>query len=228
MYVAYTGAVSNQAELEIIANNIANAGTTGYRRDQTQFGTILSAAMPFVTTQPGPMDMSPGAHQLTKNPLHAAIDGDGFFAVQREDGSEFYTRAGNFRLNAAGELTLANGLRILGEGGSLTVPSGEAARLQGDGSLVTNKGELGRLKIVRFQNPADLRKIGQGLIAAGPGAGLEEVQNKRIAVGFLEASNVNLAAEMVAMMQASRSFEAAMRSVRINDELTQRLIQAQN
>jgi flagellar basal-body rod protein FlgF len=228
IYIAYTGATSAQAQLDVIANNVANASTAGYRRDQALFGTVLGAAMPFAQAESGQIDLAPGTHQLTKNPLNAAIGGDGFFVVQDAEGNELFTRRGDFRLNAEGQLVLPNGLPVLGQSGALAIPAGSRAELRGDGTLATENGPIGRLRIVRFAEPAELRKVGGSLIAAGPNAGLEEVDNPPINVGFVEGSNVNLAAEMVALIQATRSFEASMKSLRINDELTQKLIQAQN
>jgi len=228
IYVAYTGATSAKSELDIIASNVANASTTGYRRDQATFDTVLGAAMPFSRVSSGQLDLTPGAHQHTKNPLHAAIDGDGFFVVQGPDGNELFTRRGDFRLNAEGQLVLPNGQAVLGEGGALTIPPGSNAVLSGNGTLVSDTGPVGRLRMVRFSEPAELSKAGGSLIAAGPGAGLEEIENPQIGVGFVEASNVNLSAEMVALILATRAFEASMQSIRINDQLTQQLIQTQN
>ncbi len=228
IYIAYTGATAAQAQLDVIANNVANASTTGYRRDQALFDTVLGAAMPFARTQSGQIDLSPGTHQPTNNPLHAAIDGDGFFVVQDAQGNELFTRRGDFRLNAAGELVLPNGLPVLGQSGTLAVPPGSRAELRGDGTLTTQSGPVGRLRVVRFAEPAALSKVGESLIAAGPTAGQEELDRPRVAVGFVEGSNVNLTAEMVALTLATRSFEATMQALRINDELTQRMIQAIN
>jgi flagellar basal body rod protein FlgG len=228
MYIAYSGASSAQAQLDVIANNVANASTTGFRRDQTLFDTVLGAAMPFARVADGQVDLAPGTHQLTKNPLNAAIDGEGFFVVQDGSGTEFYTRRGDFRINPAGELVLPNGLAVMGSGGSLTIPAGTTPRFLGDGTLTTEHGPIGRLRIVTFEDPSALSKAGGSLIAATPGAGVQDVETPRIGAGFVEASNVNLAGEMVALIQASRSFEASLQSIRVNDEMTQTLIQAQS
>ena len=225
IYIAYTGAAAAQADVRIIANNVANASTAGYRRDQAVFDTVLAAAMPFAQVRPGQIDLTPGTHQPTNNPLHAAIDGDGFFVIQGADGSELFTRRGDFRLNAEGQLVLPNGQAVLGQGGALTIPPGSNAVLSGDGTLVSDTGPVGRLRMVRFSEPAELSKVGGSLIAAGPGAGLEEIENPRIGVGFVEGSNVNLTAEMVGLSLATRAFEAIIQSLRANDELTQEMIE---
>ncbi len=227
IYVAYTGVEVELAQLESIANNIANASTAGFRRDRTTFDTILAAAMPFASIQSGAVDLTPGAQQITGNSLQAALQGENaFFAIEGEGGEVLYTRRGDFRLDAQGRLILPNGRVVLGEGGPLSVPPGSRAHLRGDAFLDTEAGPIGRLQIVRFANPGALEKAGNSLIRALPGAGPEPLENAQISVGFVEGSNVNLAAEIASMIQTARSFEAALRSLRTQDELSQSLLEA--
>ena len=227
LYVAFTGVKSELAELDSIANNIANANTAGFRRDRTTFDTVLAAAMPFASIQGGSIDLTPGTPQLTGNPLQAALEGDNvFFAVEGEGGEVLYTRRGDFRLDSQGQLIIPSGRPVLGDGGPLSIPPGSAANLRGDGSLETATGSVGRLRVVAFDDPTRLEKAGNSLIRALPGAGPQPVANPRISVGFVEGSNVNLAAEMASMIRTARAFEAAMRSLRTEDELTQNLLQA--
>lgn len=228
LYVGYTGAVAARQQLETIANNVANVSTSGFRRDQTRFDTVVGAALHFARAPETEIDDTPGSHRLTGDPLNAAIDGDGWFVVQGEDGGELYTRRGDFRLDGQGRLVLPNGRPVLGTGGELVVPPGEAAQLGADGRLTSRGDTLGRLRIVTFDDPNALAKAGHSLIRAEEGATPTDVDTPRIAVGFVEDSNVNVAAEMVALVEQSRAFEAAMRSISINDELTQKLIQTQS
>jgi flagellar basal body rod protein FlgG len=226
-YSAYTGVAARLAHLDAIANNIANASTTGYRRDRTRFDMVLAARMPFVRPSTGGIDPRPGTLQLTREPLHAALQGPGFFVVQDPSGRALFTRRGDFRLDGEGRLVLPNGMPVLGSGGEIAIPPGSRPRLLGDGTVLTESGEIGRLRVVRFDDPALLQKRGTSLLSAGATAEPETLSDPRIAVGFLEASNVNLAAEMVALIETARSFEAAMQSIRLNDQITQRLIEAQ-
>jgi flagellar basal body rod protein FlgG len=227
IYVAYTGVEAELAELESIANNIANASTSGFRRDRTTFDTVLAAAMPFASIQSGAMDLTPGTPQLTGNPVHGALQGENaFFAVEGEGGEVLYTRRGDFRLDAQGRLVLPNGRPVLGEGGALSIPQGSSAQLRGDAVVETQAGPIGRLRVVSFADPSLLEKAGNSLIRALPGADPQPIDTPRVSVGFVEGSNVNLAAEMASMIQTARSFEAAMRSLRTEDELTQSLLQA--
>jgi flagellar basal-body rod protein FlgF len=228
LYVGFAGAAASKAQLESIANNVANVSTSGFRRDETRFDTVVAAALSFARVPETRIDLSPGTHRLTGNPLNAAIDGGGFFAVQGAEGAEFYTRRGDFRLDAQGRLVLPNGMPVLGQNGELAVPPGASAQLAADGTLSADGSPVGRLRVVKFEDPTALSKAGQSLIAASEAAGVTDVENPRVAIGFVEGSNVNVAAEMVALIQTSRAFEAAMRSISINDELTQSLIQIQS
>ncbi len=224
IYAAYSGAIASLEDLEVIANNVANVGTAGFRRHQTNFESVYGNQLSFVRASTSRIDMSPGSRQLTNNRLHAAIEGDGFFAVTRSDGTELYTRRGDFRIDASGQLVLPNGIPVLGEAGSLVIPEGSRAELTPDGTLMTEAGPIGRLRQVRFTDSSVLEKVGESLLAAAAGAAAEDGDTPGVAVGFVESSNVNLAAEMVGLIQASRAFEAAMRSVVIDDELTQAVI----
>ncbi len=227
LYISYTGVAANQAELDAISNNVANASTTGYRRDQTVFDTILGAASSYARSSTGKVDLTPGSHKSTENPIHGAISGEGFFVVEADDGSEVYTRRGDFQIAADGRVVLPNGLQVKGDGGALSVPTDQPVHLTNDGTFVTEQGAVGKLKVVTFTDPSQLTKIGESVIAASPDAGIEDVDNPSINSGFVEASNVNIAAEMVQLISATRSIEASMRSLRINDELTGSLIDAQ-
>jgi len=227
IYTAYSGAIASTEELEIIANNIANSGTTGYKRDHVRFDTVLGASMPFARAAEDRIDLATGPTRLTGNPLNAAVDGKGFFVIQGEGGQELYTRRGDFTLSGTGNLVLPNGQPVLGTGGPLALPPGARGELRGDGTLVADGTVVGKLRIVEFEDSSQLLKAGNSAIAAGPGAQPVEVENTRVAVGFVEESNVNLAAELVGMIQAQRSFEATMNSLLANDELTDSLIQSQ-
>jgi flagellar basal body rod protein FlgG len=227
IYTEYSGAIANSEELEVIANNIANAGTAGYKRDHVRFDTVLGAALPFARAAEDKIDLAQGANRLTGNPLNAAVNGKGFFVFQGENGQELYTRRGDFTLGAGGVLTLPNGRPVLGTGGPISVPEGAEVKLRDDGAVLANGTVVANLRIVEFPDSSELIKAGTSGIAALPGATPVEAANPRVAVGFIEESNVNLAAELVGLIQAQRSFEASMNSLLANDELTDSLIQSQ-
>jgi len=225
LYTSLSGAIANLQQIEVVANNVANSDTAGFRRDQLRFDTVLGAALPFARTADDRVDLTPGTFKLTGNPLHAAIDGEGFFAIQNPDGSETYTRRGDFRLTAAGLLTLPSGASVLGTGGPITIPPGARAEIAADGSVSADGAIVGQLRVVRFDAPELLEKAGESGVRATAEAGLQDVPDARVAAGFVEQSNVDLSGELVTLILAQRSFEASMNSLRINDELTQSLIQ---
>jgi len=223
IYTSYAGAVASQADVEVIANNVANASTVGFRRDQTQFDSILGASLPYVRAQSGQIDLTVGANRMTGNPLHAAISGKGFFVVDDADGNELLTRRGDFQLNSKGELVLPNGLKVRGSSGALAVPAGESAAILADGTLATSSGPVGKLRVVDVPNPETLTKVGESTLRS---AETDDLDTVSLAPGFLEESNVNLAAEMVQLIRAQRTFESAITSMQINDELTEQVIQS--
>jgi flagellar basal body rod protein FlgG len=227
-YVAYTGALANQRALDVIANNVANVSTSGFRRDNTIFDSALGARLHFASAESSRIDLSPGQQQLTGSPLNAAIAGEGFFAVLMPNGEQLYTRRGDFRQEESGMLVLPSGLPVLGVGGPIQVPAGKTAQISGDGTVYADGQPYGRLRVVEFDDRNTLVKEGESLIRANDASKLREIVHPRLAVGYVEASNVNLAAEMVSLITASRSFEAAVRSMNIQDELTARLINSQN
>ena len=177
IYAAYAGAIASLEDLEVIANNVANVGTSGFRRHQTNFESVYGSQLAFVRASSSRIDLSPGSRQATNNPLHAAIDGDGFFAVTRADGTELFTRRGDFRIDAGGQLVLPNGLPVQGEAGSLVIPQGSRAELTRDGTLMTEAGPIGRLRQVRFGDSSVLEKVGESLLAAAAGAVPEDVSS---------------------------------------------------
>jgi flagellar basal-body rod protein FlgF len=227
IYTSLSGAHANLQQIELIANNIANVSTTGFRRDQLRFDTVLGAALPFARTPETRIDLAPGTSRLSTSPLHAAIEGDGFFVIGSPDGRELYTRRGDFRVTADGVLSLPNGAPVLGGGGPIQVPPGASAELRGDGTVVVNGAPVEKLRIVRFEAPQFLAKSGESAIEAPLEAQAQPVEDARIAVGFVEEANVDLSGELVTLIVAQRSFEASVNALRVNDELTQQLIQAQ-
>ena len=227
IYTSLSGASANLEQIELIANNIANVSTAGFRRDQLRFDTVLGASLHFARAAGASVDLSPGTSQLSTSPLHAAIDGDGFFVIQSNDGRELYTRRGDFKVGPNGVLQLPNGTPVLGGGGPIQIPPGAIAELRPDGTVVASGAAVGKLRVVRFDAPEVLGKGGGSAIEAWPEAQPQPVEKPRLAVGFVEDSNVDLSGELVALIVAQRSFEASVNSLRINDELTQGLIQAQ-
>jgi flagellar basal-body rod protein FlgF len=206
---AYSALDARMKIVDVITNNLANANTTGFKRD---FGAILQTASGFdVGTK---IDLSPGDLVTTGNDLDVAINGPGFFAIQTSNGVR-YTRNGSFSLDQNGELVTKDGMQVLNSSGS-TIKVGHGKVSIQDGGAVTIDGtEAASLKIVNFKDPAKLQKEGLSrLLWTGTPDGVEDVPAPSLKSSSLERSNVNAMDEMVHLMSAYREFEAVQKTLR--------------
>jgi len=215
IYIATAGAVAQSAALDVTANNVANAGTTGFRGGRVTFSEALARArspdMALVTGGTPALDSSPGAVATTGNPLDLALDGDGYFAVDTPDGVR-YTRAGAFTLDAEGTLRTATGLAVRSaDGGPLQLPPEATQIVVGeDGAIATELGPVGGLALASFA-PGALRHDGGNLFVAtgAPIAG----PPPRVVQGALEGSNVNVVRGVVDLVKVSRTYESLLRMI---------------
>lgn len=233
IYIAMTGAQQLLQQQAVSAHNLANAGTTGFKAETQAFrvapvsGPGLPTRAYAVDTTTG-ADLTPGALQSTGRDLDVAIEGEGFFAVQARDGTEAYTRAGSFALNADGELTTRSGLTVLADSGPVVVPPDSKVSVGADGTVsVVSAGQssanvqvIARLKLV---NPprTDITKGADGLFRTRGGNPAAADPNVKVAAGSLEASNVNAVNAMVDMINLARQFEMQMKllqNVESNDQ----------
>ncbi len=220
---AYSALDARMKVVDVIANNLANANTTGFKRD---FAHIFQGETGFDTgTQ---VDVSPGDLVSTGNELDAAINGPGFFVIQTPDGIR-YTRNGSFSMNADGELVTKDGMPVLNKSGS-TINLGHGKIAIQDGGLVTVDGnEAATLKIVNVSDPRKLGKEGMyRLTWAGSPDEVQDVPDPHLKSGSLERSNVNAIDEMIHLMSAYREFEAVQKSLKtlmtdMNGKLVQEL-----
>lgn len=199
---------------ELLAENLANATTPGYRRQGLSFEKLFEAARNgTVTNRINYTSFASGAVQQTNNPLDVAISGDAFFVVDGPNGP-VYTRNGSFQIGPQGDLQTRTGLRVRGQGGNLTVPR-EAGQIviNSEGVILADGAEVGRLQIARFDNPQQLRRVGTTLFE-GPAPQSPEPGSYRVEQGFREGSNVDPVLEMVTMMVGMRQYEAAERALR--------------
>jgi flagellar basal-body rod protein FlgG len=245
LYSAASGMIAQQANLEMVSNNLANVNTTGFKKSRAEFQDLLYAQVqaPIAGRSTGLeigqgsrlsslyRVLSGGALQVTGGTYDMAIQGDGFFRVQQENGTVAYTRDGAFHLDAQGRLASAGGGLVLGDNGPITIPA-QAGNVQvtGDGNITYTdaKGQTvtaAKLSLATFVNPTGLATIGDNLLteqaASGqprlvaPGAG----GTGRLAQGTLEASNVDAAEEMINMMQAQRAYQLNSRVIQSADEM---------
>ena len=203
-------------EADVVANNLANINTTGFKRDGAVFETYLTPGardesflprdrqLAFVLDRGLSHDFTPGAMKLTGNELDVAIQGEGFFAIETPQG-ERYTRNGAFTLNAQRELVTSEGFRVLGDRGPITFTADDKSiSIAADGT-VSGKDAKGRLRLVKFDNPQRLERVGAGLFAAREPA--QPAAGTRVSQGTLEGSNVNGIAETSRLLEVSRAYQ---------------------
>ncbi|TWT42686.1 flagellar basal-body rod protein FlgG [Botrimarina hoheduenensis] len=252
LYTAATGMHAMETKLDVIANNLANTSTTGFKKDRANFedlfyrqerlpgstdadsnitptGIEVGLGVRVSSTQ---SDFDQGSFQQTGNQLDFAIEGDGFFEVQGLNGEQLYTRAGNFGLNANGELVLGSahtGFRLQP---NITIPPNATGVLvTADGSISFSTSEnpeytqLGQLQLTTFINPDGLLKMGDNLFRPTEASG-NAVQSLPgqlgvglIRQGSLEASNVDPTTELIDLINTQRSFELNSQVVRAGDEV---------
>jgi flagellar basal-body rod protein FlgF len=223
IYVAMSGAKQMLGQQSTVANNLANASTTGYRAQLSAFRAAEvfgegAATRAFVVDSTPAADFRAGAIQHTGRDLDVAIEGSGWIAVQTADGSEAYTRNGSLQINVNGLLQTRNGLTIMGDGGPVAIPADTRITVAADGTISTvpngNQAAqvtpIGRIKLV---NPpeAQLVRGDDGLFRVPPGVPVEIDPKVKLQAGALEASNVNVVEAMVSMISISRQFDMHMK-----------------
>ena len=217
-------------ELDVIANNMANVTTNGFKARNARFKEYLmptarADAFPrqdqllsYVIDSGTPLDLSSGSVEMTGNPLQAAIKGEGFFAVQNAAGTERYTRNGAFEVNARGQLVTGDGHLVLGQSGPITIgPEETNVTIAPDGAVTTSQGERGRIRLVRFDNPQALKNEGVNLFSATEPA--QPAVNARVEGGSIERSNVKPVLEMSRLIEVNRSYTNIANMIGRMDEL---------
>ncbi len=228
MYKALSGAVVQMHRLDVAAQDLANVNTSGYKGQRLSFGELLANRLPpedrpggFVAVANQLTDFGPGEIQPTGNPFNLALQGDGFFAVQTNRGVR-YTRNGTFSLKPDGTLSTMQGDAVLGEGGPIQI-TGVKVQVAADGTITSDDGEIGKLKIVRMTDPRGVTKEGTDLFVTAAD-NLQEDPDPRVLQGSLEQSNVSPIEGMVSLIALNRQFEASQRAMTLMDSVTQKMI----
>ncbi|MBM3317783.1 MAG: flagellar hook basal-body protein [Candidatus Eisenbacteria bacterium] len=217
----------------ILAHNLANANTDGFRQDRIAFARPASASRePVAGESPSgapelraALDTSPGPYQVTQEPLDLALQGDGYFVVATPEG-ERYTRVGHFRMSTEGTLVTPQGFPVLGSGGPLTLPRAGGLRVTANGEIRDEQQVFGQVRVVRFEaeQEAPLRRAGAGLYASS--AEPVEAEGVRVLQGVLEGPNVQPLQALVEMVTLLRHFEMNEKALRAQDESLGRLIES--
>ncbi|MCD6293588.1 MAG: flagellar basal-body rod protein FlgF [Deltaproteobacteria bacterium] len=233
MYAASAGAYKNQQRLDVLANNLANINTPGFKQDklvfrvpvgaekegnsQTDYLQGPSAAM----ARGGWTDFSQGILRCTDNPLDLALDGTGFFCVRTPEGTR-YTRNGSFTINGDGVLATRDGHPVLGKGGEIKI-DGRNVSVDEEGKVSVDGSEVGTLKVVSVLQPESLKKMGNTLFASA-GADEKEAEGFKIREGYIETSNVNAIRAMTEMIDISRSYESYQKTIQFLNDATKKSI----
>lgn len=214
IYIGLSRLSALQENMSLIANNIANVNTPGYKANKIVFSEYLDKPkgmkdqMSMVLDYGNYRVKDNGAIKLTGNPLDVALEGPGYMSVQGEDGKNYYTRAGGFALNADRELVTQQGYKVLDSGGSsITIPPGSMNILIDEtGSIATDEGVITQIGVQEFENIQTLTPTGNGLYST-TSQGTPALKT-RVIQNALEGSNVQGVLEMTDMMEVSRSYQS--------------------
>lgn len=249
LYTASTGMESQQANIDTIANNLANVNTSAFKRSRANFHDLLyqNIRAPGQNSSSGTVVPSgiqigsgsklssvdkmftQGAIQVTKNELDMMVEGNGFFRVQRDDGTSLYTRDGHFSKDDTGRIVSADGYPLQPE---IVIPPGADNFHVGYDGTVTIKiagetQEIGQIQVTNFINPAGLVSTGGNYYVPSRASGepITGVANQnglgRIAQSQLESSNVNIVEEMVNMITGQRAYEINSKVIQTGDQMLQ-------
>jgi flagellar basal-body rod protein FlgG len=249
LWVAKTGLDAQQLRMKVIANNLANVNTTGFKRAQASFEDLIYQNVRQVGAQssqdtelPSGLSLGTGVRpvateklftqgnlQLTENNTDLAINGRGFFQVLQSDGSLAYSRDGSFQINANGELVTSSGFLLQP---AITVPANTLSlTVAQDGTVSaqvagnTTPTTVGNLQLADFINPVGLQPIGDNLFRESAASGAPQVGNPtanglgKLVQGSLETSNVNVVEELVSMIETQRAYEMNSKAISSSDEM---------
>jgi len=255
LYIAATGMNAQQAQMDVISNNLANVSTNGFKGSRAVFEDLMYQTL----RQPGANStqetelpsgsqigtgvqqvateriFTQGALQQTGNSKDVAINGQGFFQVQMPDGTTAYTRDGSFQTNAQGQLVTSSGYQVIP---AITVPANALSLTVGSDGVVTvttpgnaNNTTIGALQLAMFINPAGLQSNGENLYSETASSGVPTITTPglngsgTLNQGYVEASNVNVVQELVNMIQTQRAYEINSKAVTTSDQMLQTLSQ---
>ena len=249
LYSAAAGMESQQMNLDVISNNLANVNTTGFKKSKIEFQDLLYETSRAPGADTGAGNQVPTGVQVgngsrpvatsrifttgdltqTGEQLDMAIQGNGFFQVQMPDGTEAYTRDGGFKTASDGRIVTSDGMPV--QGGFQPVPPGTTNITVSSNGNVTYSGPSGnttfQVQLVRFNNPNGLQAMGGNLYTETTASGTPELGNPgengfgTLNQGYLEMSNVKVVEEMVNLIMAQRAYEVNSKAVQAADEMLQ-------
>ncbi|MGV9005164.1 MAG: flagellar basal-body rod protein FlgF [Brevundimonas sp.] len=234
-YIGLSRQMTLRRELDIVANNIANANTSGFKTEQLLVGTEIGTRARNDNVRPGVSfvldngvgrDFGQGALTQTSRPLDFAIEGEGTFFKLQDGAGEAYTRDGAFTLDPEGRLTTQAGVPVLGDGGEIILnPALGEPAVAADGTISQNGRPAGRLGLVRFDTLGAIEKGGDGLYRNTSNAVAIDATDARVRQGMLETSNVNSILEITNLINVSRAYETITRMMEQTTDLSKRAVE---
>lgn len=226
-----------------VSQNITSSQTNGYRKRTINFSAQMAgeiqadphgrighgASMPMMFPKANSgIDFTVGETQPTRRELDASIQGEGFFEIQRPDGSKVYSRSGEFRMRPDRTLVTSTGDEVMTEGGSpiVLLPSGGPVTFNQDGTVFQGNTALGKLSIQKFSDQSKLTPIAGGFFSAPEGVTPQRVDNPQLLQGYLEGSNVAPLREMVDLVLINRAYEANQKIITTVDQQMQKTLDA--
>ncbi|MBI5438570.1 MAG: flagellar basal-body rod protein FlgG [Nitrosomonadales bacterium] len=255
LWIAKTGLDAQQTQMDVIANNLANVSTTGFKRSRAVFEDLLYQTIRQPGAQSSQQTMIPsglqlgtgvrpiaverihtqGNLQLTGNQLDVAIQGAGFFQILMPDGTTAYTRDGSFQRDSQGQLVTASGFSVQP---AITIPATSTGVTIGRDGIVTvtqagvvTPQQIGQLQLSTFINPAGLQSMGENLYQETASSGTPNTTvpgtngSGSLSQSYVETSNVNVVEELVNMIQTQRAYEINSKAIQTSDQMLQKLSQ---
>lgn len=233
IYRAASGMLPRIKRQEVIANNLANVNTAGFKRQSVFSEELGRAELKVASKQEGwetPMlsdiytDYSQAVLDPTGNDFDIALDGSGFLIVESPDGQQYYTRAGEFSLSTEGHLITSSGYVLVSDSGPLTIGPDSDFEIGIDGSISVNGEETGKLALVDFEKPYSLERLDGGVFKAPDGVNPIEPEKLFVRQGYLERANVDVIREMIDMIASFREYESNQKAIQIEDDTLQKTV----
>lgn len=234
-YVALSRQATLRRQMDVVANNLANMSTHGYKGGSMMFvehlvkskggDSLLTPQLAYVRDIATLTDTSAGPIETTGNPLDLAIQGEGFFVVDTPEG-ERYTRNGRLQLDNTGQLVNQLGQPVLADGGApiIFAPEDTEIVISRDGTVSTNNGELGKLRVVTFDNLQDLERTSGAQFIASEDNPAQDVESAAVLQGAVEGSNIEPIREMANMIAVHRAYDGVKNFIEREDERQRAMI----
>ncbi len=233
-YIALSRQGALRREMDVIAHNVANMNSTAYKGEKMMFVEHLSKSRDDLSFIPRKLsftrdvaqyrNLTEGPINTTGNTFDVAIRGEGYFAIQKQDGTENYTRNGSFTMDSTGQLVTQSGDPVMSNGGApvFFTPQDTKITISADGTISTNNGPIGRLRVVKFEDEQNLKMEQGGLLSTDQTP--QDIPRPAIVQGALEGSNIQPVLEMARMIEVSRTYDSVKSFIESEDGRQRKMI----